>query len=162
MLAAPVSRTHDTDLWAMPVQSPTTDAKRMRMMKAAWASRVKARSRPSNGGVTHNERPASTNGMWVTGTRRPDNSCPRLGEIDQGTAPTRQFCTAFRDLVIKGQDRDQPADRDALYKQAQLVFKEQAPGLTIALLCAQAGAKEVIDFKLSVRPPHFYGVDIKE
>jgi dipeptide transport system substrate-binding protein len=56
------------------------------------------------------------------------------------------------------------SERTALYRQAQVVFKEQAPWFTIAHAVQLAPVrKEVIDFKLSPFGRHtFYGVDIKQ
>ena len=56
------------------------------------------------------------------------------------------------------------AERSKLYEKAQVIFKEQAPWLTIAhAVQLKPVRKEVIDFKLSPFGRHnFYGVDIKE
>ncbi len=53
--------------------------------------------------------------------------------------------------------------RTELYKQAQVIFKEQAPWFTIAhAVQLKPVRKEVVDFKLSPFGRHtFYGVDIK-
>jgi len=55
-------------------------------------------------------------------------------------------------------------ERQKLYEQAQVVFKEQAPWFTIAnAVQLKTVRKEVIDFMLSPFGRHtFYGVDIKE
>ncbi len=70
----------------------------------------------------------------------------------------------FDDLVAEGQDRA-PTRPSAtkLYKQAQVIFKEQAPWFTIAhAVQLKPMRKEVVDFKLSPFGRHtFYGVDIK-
>ena len=68
-----------------------------------------------------------------------------------------KFCyQPFEDLIQKAKTVTKPAERDALYKQAQVIFKEQAPWFTIAhAVQLKPVRKEVIDFKLSpVRPPH--------
>jgi nucleoside phosphorylase len=75
-----------------------------------------------------------------------------------------KFCyQPFEDLIQKAKSITKPADRDALYKQAQVIFKEQAPWFTIAhAVQLKPVRKEVIDFKLSPFGRHnFYGVDIK-
>ena len=75
------------------------------------------------------------------------------------------FCyQPYEDLVVKAKNVPKQADRDALYKQAQLIFKEQAPWFTIAhAVQLKPVRKEVIDFKLSPFGRHtFYGVDIKQ
>jgi dipeptide transport system substrate-binding protein len=65
---------------------------------------------------------------------------------------------------VKAKTVTQPAERDKLYKQAQVIFKQQEPWLTIAhAVQLKPVRKEVIDFKLSPFGRHnFYGVDIKE
>ena len=75
-----------------------------------------------------------------------------------------KFCyQPYEDLVLKAKNAPKQADRDALYKKAQVVFKEQAPWFTIAhAVQLKPVRKEVIDFKLSPFGRHtFYGVDMK-
>ena len=68
------------------------------------------------------------------------------------------------ELVVKAKNVPKQAERDALYKKAQVVFKEQAPWFTIAhAVQLKPVRKEVVDFKLSPFGRHtFYGVDIKQ
>ncbi|HSH90541.1 MAG TPA: ABC transporter substrate-binding protein, partial [Ramlibacter sp.] len=76
-----------------------------------------------------------------------------------------KFChQPFEDLILKAKQVTKPAERDDLYKKAQVIFKEQAPWLTIAhAVQLKPVRKEVVDFKLSPFGRHvFYGVDIKE
>jgi dipeptide transport system substrate-binding protein len=76
-----------------------------------------------------------------------------------------KFCyQPFEDLIQKAKTETKPAARDALYKQAQVIFKQQEPWFTIAhAVQLKPVRKEVIDFKLSPFGRHnFYGVDIKE
>ena len=70
----------------------------------------------------------------------------------------------FEDLIQKGKTESKPAERDKIYKQAQVIFKEQAPWFTIAhAVQLKPVRKEVVDFKLSPFGRHvFYGVDMKE
>jgi dipeptide transport system substrate-binding protein len=75
-----------------------------------------------------------------------------------------KFChQPYEDLVLKAKTATKQADRDALYKKAQVIFKEQAPWFTIAhAVQLKPVRKEVVDFKLSPFGRHtFYGVDIK-
>ena len=69
----------------------------------------------------------------------------------------------YEDLVLKAKSTTKQSERDALYKKAQVIFKEQAPWFTIAhAVQLKPVRKEVIDFKLSPFGRHtFYGVDIK-
>ena len=65
--------------------------------------------------------------------------------------------------MLKAKNVPKQADRDVLYKKAQVIFKEQAPWFTIAqAVQLRPVRKEVVDFKLSPFGRHtFYGVDIK-
>lgn len=75
-----------------------------------------------------------------------------------------KFCyQPYEDLVVKAKSTTKQADRDALYKKAQVIFKEQAPWFTIAhAVQLKPVRKEVVDFKLSPFGRHtFYGVDMK-
>ncbi len=65
---------------------------------------------------------------------------------------------------MKAKTVSNQAERAKLYEKAQVIFKEQAPWMTIAH-AVQLGPirKEVIDYRLSPFGRHtFYGVDIKE
>jgi len=55
------------------------------------------------------------------------------------------------------------AERTKLYEQAQVIFKEEAPWVTIAhSVVFKPVRKEVVDFKIDPFGGHvFYGVDIK-
>lgn len=69
----------------------------------------------------------------------------------------------FDELVTKAEHATDRARREALYRKAQAIFKEEAPWVTIAH-SNQYGAirKEVTGFTLSPFGSHsFYGVDIK-
>ncbi len=56
------------------------------------------------------------------------------------------------------------AERTALYEQAQVIFKEQAPWVTIAhSVVFMPVRSEVIDYRIDPFGGHiFYGVDIQE
>ncbi len=76
-----------------------------------------------------------------------------------------KFCyQPYEELVVKAKNVPKQAERDALYKKAQVIFKEQAPWFTIAhAVQLKPVRKEVVDFKLSPFGRHtFYGVDIKQ
>ena len=55
------------------------------------------------------------------------------------------------------------AERTKLYEQAQVVFKEQAPWVTIAhSVVYMPMSKKVVDYKIDPFGAHiFYGVDLK-
>jgi dipeptide transport system substrate-binding protein len=66
--------------------------------------------------------------------------------------------------VVKVKSVSTHDERAKLYRQAQVIFKEQAPWYTIAhAVQLKPMRKEVIDYKLSPFGRHtFCGVDIKE
>ena len=65
---------------------------------------------------------------------------------------------------MKAKSVSDQAERTKLCQQAQVIFKEQAPWLTIAhAVQLKPMSKKVVDFKLSPFGRHnFYGVDINE
>ena len=76
-----------------------------------------------------------------------------------------KFChPQFEELIQKAKTEIKPTERDRLYKQAQVIFKNESPWFTIAhAVQLKPVRREVIDFKLSPFGRHnFYGVDIKE
>ena len=76
-----------------------------------------------------------------------------------------KFCfQPYEDLIQKAKVVSNQAERQKLYEQAQVIFKEQAPWFTIAhAVQLKPIRKTVVDFKLSPFGRHnFYGVDIKE
>ena len=91
---------------------------------------------------------------------RPPLLLPLLTALFLGIAATAaaQVCVT----IDTAKDTFGQADRDALYKKAQVIFKEQAPWFTIAhAVQLKPVRKEVIDFKLSPFGRHnFYGVDM--
>ena len=70
----------------------------------------------------------------------------------------------FDDLIQRRKRVPDVAERTKLYEQAQVVFKEEAPWVTIAhSVVYQPLRKEVDDYKISPFGVHvFYGVDLKE
>jgi dipeptide transport system substrate-binding protein len=105
---------------------------------------------------------------WTGDNGDPDNFLHTLLGCDSartGGSNVAKFCyQAFDDLVVKAKAVTDQSERTELYRQAQVVFKEQAPWFTIAHAVQLVPVrKEVIDFKLSPFGRHtFYGVDIKQ
>ena len=164
-----------TDLWAMPVQRPyNPNARRIAELMQADLAKVgvtaeiksfewgEYRKRMQNG-----EHQMGMLG-WTGDNGDPDNFLNTLLGCDaaktNGSNVSKWCYQPFEDLVQKAKtlsDRKQRAD---LYMKAQVIFKEQAPWLTMAhAVQLKPVRKEVIDFKLSPFGRHtFYGVDIKE
>ncbi|MDP9964140.1 dipeptide transport system substrate-binding protein [Variovorax paradoxus] len=164
-----------TDLWAMPVQRPyNPNAKRIaELMQADLAKiNVKAEIKSFEWGEYRKRLQAGEHQMgmlgWTGDNGDPDNFLYTLLGCASAKSASgsniSKFCyQPYEDLVLKAKSATKQADRDALYKKAQLIFKEQAPWFTIAhAVQLKPVRKEVVDFKLSPFGRHtFYGVDIK-
>ena len=150
----------------MPVQRPyNPNAKRIAELMQADLAKVgvKAEIKTFEWGEYRKRMQAGEHQMgmlgWTGDNGDPDNFLHTLLGCDSAKANgsnVAKFChQPFEDLVLKAKTVTKPAERDALYKQAQVIFKEQAPWFTIAhAVQLKPVRKEVIDFKLSpVRPP---------
>jgi len=165
-----------TDLWAMPVQRPyNPNAKRIAELMQADLAKigVKAEIKTFEWGEYRKRMQAGEHQMgmlgWTGDNGDPDNFLyTLLGCASAQSASgsnVAKFChQPYEDLVLKAKTVSKQSERDALYKKAQLIFKEQAPWFTIAhAVQLKPMRKEVIDYKLSPFGRHtFYGVDIKE
>jgi dipeptide transport system substrate-binding protein len=164
-----------TDLWAMPVQRPyNPNAKRIaELMQADLAKiNVKAEIKSFEWGEYRKRLQAGEHQMgmlgWTGDNGDPDNflytllGCASAKSVSGSNIS--KFCyQPYEDLVVKAKTVTKQSERDALYKKAQVIFKEQAPWFTIAhAVQLKPVRKEVVDFKLSPFGRHtFYGVDIK-
>ncbi|MBF9235205.1 ABC transporter substrate-binding protein [Microvirga alba] len=164
----------DTDLWAMPVQRPyNPNAKRIgELMQADLAKiGVKAEIKTFEWGEYRKRMQAGEHQMgmlgWTGDNGDPDNFLHTLlgcASAAGNGSNVAKFCNkSFDDLVTKAKVTTDVKQRTELYKQAQVIFKEQAPWFTIAhAVQLKPIRKEVVDFKLSPFGRHtFYGVDIK-
>lgn len=164
-----------TDLWAMPVQRPyNPNAKRIAELMQADLAKigVKAEIKSFEWGEYRKRLQAGEHQMgmlgWTGDNGDPDNFLYTLLGCASAQSASgsniSKFChQPYEDLVLKAKTATKQADRDALYKKAQVIFKEQAPWFTIAhAVQLKPVRKEVVDFKLSPFGRHtFYGVDIK-
>jgi dipeptide transport system substrate-binding protein len=104
---------------------------------------------------------------WTGDNGDPDNFLHTLLGCDaargiSGNNIAKWCYKPFDDLVVKAKAVSGEGERTELYRQAQAIFKEQAPWFTIAHAVQLAPVrKEVVDFKLSPFGRHtFYDVDI--
>jgi dipeptide transport system substrate-binding protein len=165
----------ETDLWAMPVQRPyNPNAKRIAELMQADLAKVgvKAEIKSFEWGEYRKRMQAGEHQMgmlgWTGDNGDPDNFLHTLLGCDSAKSASgsnvAKFChKPFDDLVVKAKTVSDQKQRTDLYRQAQVVFKEQAPWFTIAhAVQLKPVRKEVVDFKLSPFGRHtFYGVDIK-
>jgi dipeptide transport system substrate-binding protein len=175
LVAAGLPDGFTTDLWAMPVQRPyNPNARRIAELMQADLAKigVKAEIKSFEWGeyrkrIANGEHQMGMMG-WTGDNGDPDNFLNTLLGCDAarpGGGNTAKWCyKPFEDLVQKAKVTSDHAERNKLYMQAQVIFKEQAPWFTIAhAVQIVPERKEVIDFKLSPFGRHsFYGVDIKE
>ncbi|HIF5529439.1 TPA: ABC transporter substrate-binding protein [Pasteurella multocida] len=132
----------ETDLWAMPVSRPyNPNARRMaELVQADWEKvGVKAKIVSYEWGEYLKRMRAGDHqtGMmgWMGDNGDPDNFLNTLlscAAVESGSNYANFCHKEFNDLVTKAAQVTDPAERTALYQQAQLVFKEQAPWITIA------------------------------
>ena len=160
-------------VWAMPVQRPyNPNARRMAELIQAdfakvgveveivsyeWGEYLKrSKEKDRDGAVLLG---------WTGDNGDPDNFLAVLLGCDAvGGSNRAQWCyKPFDDLIQQAKVVSDIEKRAELYKQAQIVFKEQAPWATIAhSVVYKPVRKEVVDFKIDPFGGHiFYGVDLK-
>jgi len=163
----------ETDIWAMPVQRPyNPNAKRMaEMIQEDWKKiGVNAKIISYEWGEYLKRSMAAEHQTlllgWTGDNGDPDNFLAVLLGCDAvGNANRSQWCyKPFDDLIKKAVLVSDQKERTKLYEQAQVVFKEQAPWVTIAhSVVFKPMSKKVVDFKIDPFGGHvFYGVDLKE
>ncbi len=162
-----------TSVWAMPVQRPyNPNARRMaELIQADWAKiGVEARIVSYEWGeyLKRSKNKARDGNVllgWTGDNGDPDNFLAVLLGCDAvGGANRANWCyKPFEDLIQKAKTVADIGERTKLYKKAQLVFKSQAPWLTIAhSVVFKPIRKEVTGFKIDPFGGHiFYGVDLK-
>ncbi len=162
----------EMDLWAMPVQRPyNPNARRMAEMMQADLAKVgvKARIVTYEWGEylkrTKNGEHMSALLGWTGDNGDPDNFLYVLLSCAASTGANRaRWCyKPFDELLIKAKRTTDITERTRLYKQAQVVFKEQAPWFTIAhSKVFMPMSQRVKNYKIDPFGGHvFYGVDVK-
>ncbi|MBF0467565.1 MAG: ABC transporter substrate-binding protein [Desulfamplus sp.] len=163
----------ETDLWAMPVQRPyNPNARRMaEMIQEDWSKiGVTAKIVSYEWGEYLKRSMAGEHKSlllgWTGDNGDPDNFLSVLLGCDAvGSSNRAQWCyKPFDDLVKKAKLIADPAERTKLYEEAQAIFKEQAPWVTIAhSVVFEPMSTKVVDYKIDPFGKHiFYGVDLKE
>ena len=162
-----------TNIWAMPVQRPyNPNARRMaELIQADWAKvGVEAEIVSFEWGeylkrTKEGEHDTFLLG-WTGDNGDPDNFLAVLLGCDAvGGSNRARWChKPFEDLIQEAKTSSELEDRIKLYEQAQVIFKEEAPWVTIAhSIVFKPVRKEVVDYKINPFGTHiFYGVDLKE
>jgi len=162
-----------TNIWAMPVQRPyNPNARRMaELIQADWAEvGVEAEIVSFEWGEylkrsLEGEHETLLLG-WTGDNGDPDNFLYVLLSCDaaQDGANRARWChEPFDELLIEAKRTADQAARTQLYEEAQVVFKEQAPWVTIAhSVVFKPVRNEVVGFKINPFGGHyFYGVDLE-
>ncbi len=173
MLAAAGIKNLKAKVWAMPVQRPyNPNARRMaELIQADWKAvgvdveivsyewgeyLKRSKDKDRDGAVLLG---------WTGDNGDPDNFLAVLLGCDAvGGSNRAQWCyQPFEDLIQKAKIVSDFGERTKLYEQAQVVFKEQAPWVTIAhSIVFEPVRKEVVNYKIDPFGGHiFYGVDLK-
>ena len=161
-------------IWAMPVQRPyNPDARKMAELMQADFAKVgveieivsyewgeylaKSKAEDRDGAVLLG---------WTGDNGDPDNFLAvLLGCSAVGGSNRAQWCyQPFEDLIQKAKVLPTNDQREPLYAQAQVIFKEQAPWATIAhSVVFMPMSKKVMNYKMDPLGSHrFDGVDISE
>ncbi|MEQ8966585.1 MAG: ABC transporter substrate-binding protein [Azospirillaceae bacterium] len=163
-----------TDIWAMPVQRPyNPNARRMaEIIQADWAEiGVDAEIVTYEWGEylerTKNGEHETVLLGWTGDNGDPDNFLYVLlgcAAADDGTNRARWCYEPFNDLLIEAKRTTDREERIDLYEQAQVVFKEQAPWVTIAHSVVFMPVRDEVEgYKIDPFGGHeFYGVSIAE
>jgi dipeptide transport system substrate-binding protein len=164
----------ETDLWAMPVQRPyNPNAARMaELIQADWAAvGVKANIVTYEWGEYLERSLAGEHQTillgWTGDNGDPDNFLNTLLGCDaakDGANRARWCYEPFDDLVTQAKLVSDVAERTRLYEEAQVIFKEQAPWVTIGhSVVTQPMLKEVQNYKIDPFGGHqFYDVTLAE
>jgi dipeptide transport system substrate-binding protein len=159
-------------LWAMPVARPyDPDGRKSADMIKADLGKVGVDATVVTfdwGDYLHRSSAKDRDGAvllgWTGDNGDPDNFLAQLLSCDSvGTANRAEWCNqSFQDLIVKAKATTDPAQRADLYKQAQAIFKAEAPWATLAhSLATVALSKKVTGYTLDAFGAHrFDGVDV--
>ena len=162
----------ETDIWAMPVQRPyNPNARRMAELIQADFAKVGVKAKivtfdwPEYLKRSKDGEHQTVLLGWTGDNGDPDNFLHVLLGCDAvGGSNRAQWChKPFDDLLIQAKRTTDISKRTALYEQAQVVFKKEAPWFTIAhSVVFMPMRKEVVNYKIDPFGGHsFYGVDLK-
>ena len=163
----------ETDIWAMPVQRPyNPNARRMAELIQADFAKVGVKAEIVSfewGEYLKRSKLGEHQTVllgWTGDNGDPDNFLyVLLGcEAAKDSANRARWChKPFDDLLVQAKQTADVAKRTKLYEEAQLIFKDEAPWVTVAhSVVYKPVRKEVVDFRIDPFGGHvFYGVDLK-
>jgi dipeptide transport system substrate-binding protein len=157
----------EVELWYLPVTRPyNPDGKRMaELVQADWEKiGVKTKLITYEWGEYRKRSKTGEQTVmmlgWSGDNGDPDNFfVPLLGcDAVKGGGNVARWCNKdFEDLVQKAKGVTKQADRAALYRKAQEIFKEEAPWIPIAhSVRFDPVRKEVIGYKMDATAHHFF------
>ncbi|MDQ0317300.1 ABC transporter substrate-binding protein [Amorphus orientalis] len=161
-------------VWAMPVQRPyNPNARRMAELIQADFENIGVDTEIVSyewGEYLERSKAEDRDGAvllgWTGDNGDPDNFLAVLLGCDAvGGSNRAQWCyEPFEEIIQKAKVVSDQEQRAELYKEAQVIFKEQAPWATIAhSVVNKAMSDQVEDFKIDPFGGHiFYGVDLKQ
>ena len=172
MLEAAGVKDLEMKVWAMPVQRPyNPNARRMAELIQEDFSKVGVKAEIVSyewGEYLSRSKDEKRDGAvllgWTGDNGDPDNFLAVLLGCDGvGGSNRANFChEPFQKLIEAAKVESDPAKRTALYEEAQVVFKEQAPWATIAHSVVHMPMRtEVKNYKIDPLGGHiFYGVSL--
>jgi dipeptide transport system substrate-binding protein len=163
----------ETDIWAMPVQRPyNPNARRMaELIQSDWA-KVGVKAGPVTfewGEYLKRSKMGEHQTVllgWTGDNGDPDNFLFTLlscGAAKDAANRSRWCNQEFDDLLLQAKTTADIAKRTEFYEKAQLIFKEEAPWVTIAhSVVFMPMRREVVGYKIDPFGLHkFYGVDLQ-
>lgn len=161
----------ETEIWVTPIQRPYNPNIRRtaEMIQAEWIKIGVVARIVSYGWDEYlkrsqaGEHPTLLLG-WSGDYADPDNflssplGCEAVGGLNRA-----QWCyQPFEELIRKARQTSDKDERTRLYKEAQVIFKEEAPWITLAhVMISQPVREEIKDYRIDPFGRHmFYGVDL--
>jgi dipeptide transport system substrate-binding protein len=157
----------EVELWYLPVTRPyNPDGKRMaEVIQADW-EKIGVKTKLITYEWAEYRKRSKTGEQavmmfgWSGDNGDPDNFfVPLLGcEAVKGGGNVARWCNkGFEDLIIKAAQTPKQADRAKLYEQAQVIFKEEAPWITVAhSIRFDPIRKEVQGYKMDATSHHYF------
>jgi len=157
----------EVELWYLPVTRPyNPDGKRMaELIQADW-EKIGVKTKLLTYEWAEYRKRSKTGEQsvmmfgWSGDNGDPDNFfVPLLGcEAVKGGGNVARWCNkSFEELIVKAAQTPKQADRAKLYEQAQVIFKDEAPWITVAhSVRFDPTRKEVQGYKMDATAHHYF------